>query len=79
MRLHKTLTDDKLEVAFLITSIFPHKEIEGLLDSESISIDRGDFEWWQVAQLLRIEMTLRGIVDNTDLQDRYIKSRRGLK
>lgn len=78
MKLHKQLSDEKLEIAFLTVSVFPHSEIVKTLEQESIKLDIGSLEWWQVAQLLKIEMGIRGIVDNKDLQDRYIESKKGL-
>ena len=76
MKSHKQLSDEKLEIAFLTVSTFPHSEILGMLQDESIILDTGSLEWWQVAQLLKIEMALRGIIDNTDFQERYLSIRR---
>jgi hypothetical protein len=76
MKLHKQLSDEKLEIAFLTVSIFPHSEIVKTLQEESIILDTGNLEWWQVAQLLKVEMSLRGIIDNTDFQEKYLSTRK---
>jgi len=75
MKLHKKLSDDELKIAFLIVSTFPSSEIEKSLQEEGIILDTGDFNWSQVAQLLRIEMYLRGIEDNIDFQEKYLSTK----
>ncbi len=72
----KSLTDNQLKIAYLTVSVFPEAEIISLLNSENILLERGAFKWRQVAQLLKIEMEIRGIVDNESFQEKYLKSKK---